>query len=617
MAENTIQHLPDSGLFSEIDLAFADLMIRLSENKSPELYFSAALASRATSGGHVCLNLQDMADRPLAETGDPAVSFVCPPLDRWLRFLERTDVVGKPGAYRPLILDRRGRLYLYRYWQYEDRLARALTAMAGDDAPGRDDDLLKKGLAALFAPSTEGETDWQKVAVYTAVTKRLCVISGGPGTGKSTVISKILCLYAHLCRDRKMSVALAAPTGKAAARLREAVMSGMGPVPRDFRLGEALVPQAGTIHRLLGSITGSPSFRHNADNPVSAGLVVIDEASMVDLALMAKLVDALPRDGRLVLLGDRDQLASVQAGAVLADICPSERIPVFSNEFRARYGENACETIPAARDDDTGPGMPDCLVQLSRSYRFGTDSGIGALSRAVNRGDGKEAFHILQKGKRGDIGWRSLPPAKALKTSLKDLALEHFAPVIRADDPVDALSRLSRFRVLCALRKGPYGLEKINNLVEKLLGAESLIGTEGAYYHGRPVLINANDYARGLFNGDVGIVWKDPGTEGALRAFFVSPDQTLRKFLPAALPPHDTAYAMTVHKSQGSEFYHALLLLPDTHSPVLTRELVYTGITRARNRVEVWGSEPVFVEAVRRRTKRTSGLGEALWGPEV
>ena len=615
MKEETIQSLLDSGLFSEIDLAFADLMARMSENHSPELYYSAALASRATSEGHVCLNLEDMAGRPLAEHGDPAVSFVCPPLDGWRRFLESMAVVGSPGDYRPLILDGAGRLYLYRYWRYEDGLARALAAMAADGDPAPDGGLLKNGLAALTAAGTRGGTDWQKVALYTAATRRLCIISGGPGTGKSTVISKILCLYAHLCGDKKISAALAAPTGKAAARLREAVINGMDLVPGEFRLDEASVPRARTIHRLLGGITGSPSFRHHGDNPVNAGLVVIDEASMVDIALMAKLVDALPRNARLILLGDRDQLASVQAGAVLADICPSEKISVFSNEFRARYGEIAREKIPGGGDDDMGTGMADCLVQLSRSYRFGKESGIGALSRAVNGGRGKESFLMLREGEYADIEWRHLPAATALKTSLKGRIREHFGPVVRAGDPAEALAGFSRFRILCALRKGPYGLEKVNALVEKVLAMEGLIGNQGPYYHGRPILINTNDYAKGLFNGDVGIVWKDPLSEDALRAFFVSPDGTVRKFIPGALPPHDTAYAMTVHKSQGSEFDHALLLLPDTDSPVLTRELVYTGITRARNRVEVWGHEPVFTAAVRRRTKRRSGLGEKLWGP--
>jgi exodeoxyribonuclease V alpha subunit len=253
-------------------------------------------------------------------------------------------------------------------------------------------------------------------------------------------------------------------------------------------------------------------------------------------------------------------------------------------------------------------------VELDRSYRFGPESGIGALSRAVNRGEGREAVAVLKGGAYPDLAWRQAPPEEALGSALKGHVLRHFAPLVGATDSDTAVDLLSGFRVLCAVRKGPYGVEAANRAVERILREERLVHPAGRYYHGCPVLITANDYRKGLFNGDLGIVWKGAGAAGQLRAFFRSPDRGTRGFLPAALPPHETAWAMTVHKGQGSEFDRALFLLPDAPGPLLARELIYTAVTRARRFMEIWARESVFEEAVRRRTVRASGLHEALWG---
>ncbi len=605
-----IQHLIEKGCFSELDIHFAKLMTRLSEHELPGLFLAAALVSRATSEGHVCLDLSSLEGKPLMDDDPDLLSITCPNLSQWSEILISSSVVGRPGDYRPLILDDRSRLYLYRYWDYEKKLADDLKARSAAEVNTHDSQLLKDRLSRLFSGDS---ADWQKVAALVSVMKRFCVISGGPGTGKSTVIAKILALIMEQTNDcNKMRVALATPTGKAAARLQEAIKNTKEGLPVDNQVKEAIVPEASTIHRLLGAIPGSPYFRHNAENLLPVDLVVIDEASMVDLALMSKLACAIPPDARLILLGDKDQLASVQAGAVLGDICNRGRMHEFSHKFSEILGKITGNRITISQDAN-GSALQDCVVQLQKSYRFGTHSGIGKLSRAVNRGEGDLALSHLKDSMYQDIGWKPLPEANALYWQLREKIVQGYKPYLTAEDPIDIFNLHEQFRILCALRKGPYGVGALNLLVEKILKDDNLINPNRTWYKGRPVLITHNDYELGLFNGDIGIILPDPASNNELRALFLSADGTLRKFLPFRLPEHETVYAMTVHKSQGSEFDNALLLLPDRYAPVLTRELIYTGITRAKRSIEVWATEPVFLEGVHQQTLRASGLRDALW----
>jgi exodeoxyribonuclease V alpha subunit len=614
MNEKDIQKLQQTGIFSELDLHFARLMARLSNEEAPELFLAAALVSRATGEGHICMDLSALEGKPVSVNGAAEGHFVCPELKAWRQCLESQSVVGRPGDYRPLILDDRSRLYLYRYWEYEKILAEDLKRRAAGEIDEISVTLLKDGFSRLFG-AQKGEKGWQKVAAYVSVMKRLCVISGGPGTGKSTLIAKILALILEQVGDQEIRIALAAPTGKAAARLQEAIQKGRETLPVDDSVRKRIAIGASTIHRLLGTIAGSPYFRHNAENPLRVDLVIIDEASMVDLALLSKLVQAVPADARLILLGDRDQLASVEAGAVLGDICNTGHVHGFSGEFCRRFGEITGDCIDTIPGGGSEPDIRDCVVQLEKNYRFGEESGIGALSRSVNRGDGDTAMGLLENNERDDIEWKTLPSHDVLASALRKTIIQGYEPYLKAEDPLKIFDLFERFRILCALRKGPFGVSALNPLIEQVLKKEKLINPDTSWYRGRPVLITRNDYNLELFNGDIGILLPDPASNKELRAFFLSADGTLRKFLPARLPEHETVYAMTVHKSQGSEFERVLLLLPDRDSPVLTRELIYTGITRARLGVEVWGRDTVFLKGVGRRTLRASGLRDVLWGP--
>ncbi|RLC20716.1 MAG: exodeoxyribonuclease V subunit alpha [Deltaproteobacteria bacterium] len=569
MKKETIDRFYENMTFSYLDIHFKNFTAKLVKKDVAEVSLAAVLVSHYKEQGHICVEL----------SGDMEIPVSPSELENWRRKLERSPVVGKPGEYKPLILDGRSRLYLYRYWEYQEKLANLIRKWVVQDAKDIDFKLLEEGLERLFPANQTEETDWQKVAAFTALTQRFCVISGGPGTGKTTTVAKILALL--LEQNSRQKIALAAPTGKAAARLQESILrEKMKSVFDGIR--DAIPEEASTLHRLLGSIPDSPYFHHNAKNRLSADIVVVDEASMVDMALMSKLVQAIAPDARLILLGDKDQLASVEAGAALGDICESE-----------------CRGI----------------VQLRESYRFRGDSGIGAVSLAVNLGNADHALSCMKDETHGDIRWKELPRRDDLVRGIRDTVIQGFKDYLQAiHDPLKIFQQFEQFRILCALRKGPYGAVAVNKAAERILMGKNLIKPDKTWYEGRPVMITRNDYHLRLFNGDVGITLPDPEAGNGLRVFFPDADGLPRKVHPLRLPEHETVYAMTVHKSQGSEFDNVLLLLPDRDSPVLTRELIYTGVTRAIHHVEIWGTESIFREAVSRRIQRTSGLRDALRG---
>lgn len=617
--EKDLYRLLENGLISRLDIHFANFVAGLTEGPVWELSLSAALTSSATRQGHICLDLTSMAGKELVNGEEGQKPLLCPKLRDWCKFLLSSRVVGKPGDYKPLILDRRNRLYLFRYWDYQERLSDLIRSRVQDVDEPMDIPKFGESLARLF-PGAPGEgIDWQQVAALTAIMKRFSVISGGPGTGKTTTVAKILTLLLEQSGRERPRVALCSPTGKGAARLQEAIHAAKLTLDCSDLVKEAIPTEASTIHRLLGAISNSPYFRHNAQNRLPLDVVVVDEASMVDLALMSKLFQALQPEAKLILLGDKDQLASVEAGAVLGDICDTGHQHGFSVPFSNALKKIIRHTMPLTPDEKGEPGIGDCIVTLRKSYRFPRESGIATVSRAVNRGEGDFAGELLKSGKYEDLQWRDLPPFRTLPKAIRDRVIHGFGASLKAREPQEIFRLFDRFRILCALREGPYGVRAINGMVEQILREKGLITADGGWYRGRPILINRNDYDLGLFNGDVGVILQDPdagpGSGNALRAFFRTPEGNLRKIHPLRLPEHETVYAMTVHKSQGSEFDRVLLILSDRDSPVLARELIYTGITRAREKVEIWGDEAVFKQAVTRRTERMSGLRDALWEP--
>ena len=613
MKNEDLNRLCESGVISYIDIHFAGLMTRLAGGNMPGVSLAAALVSSSARDGNICLDLSTVAGKELLgkENGEDPV--ICPGFDNWCTELQESRVVGTPGEYMPLVLDRRGRLYLFRYWDYQEKLAGLIKAHIRGDVKNIDHTLLKKGLERLFPGDGSGDINRQKIAAFTAVTKKFCVISGGPGTGKTATVAKILALLIEQETAKRLRIALAAPTGKAAARLQEVIEHARGSLDCTDDIKEKIPVETSTIHRLLGTIRHSPYFRYNDKNRLPVDVVVVDEASMVDLPLMSKLVQALPLQSRLILLGDKDQLASVEAGAVLGDTCDTGNIHGFSKHFcddiKTATGYNIHE-LSCGKDE---PGLQDCIVELRKNYRFRGGSGISKVSRAVNEGADDRAAELLGKGEFEDIAWVGLPPPDKLPTAFREMIVDGFRGYLKARDPGEIFRLFNDFRILCAVREGPYGIVRINRIVEQILGEEKLIRPEEKWYEGRPVMVTRNDYSLHLFNGDIGVILADPMTGNERRAFFAEADGTLKKFHPLRLPEHETVYAMTVHKSQGSEFNRIAFILPDRQSPVLTRELIYTGITRAKENVTLYGTEEIFRTAVARRIKRTSGLRDALW----
>lgn len=608
MNREIIESLHAAGALSDLDRGFARLMARLSGEGDGALALAAALVSRVSAEGNICLELAAHAGAPLA-AGKPTLR--CPDLDRWVSALQKSPVVGAPGDWRPLVLDGT-RLYLYRHWEAEQSLARLLRERSQDPAAGVDIPLLREGLDRLFAGG-DGDVDWQAVAAAAAVLKRFCVITGGPGTGKTTVVARILALLMEQTTGRPSRVALAAPTGKAAVRLQEAIREAAGGLACANGIREGLAGmEASTLHRLLGRRTGSPSYvRGDEELPYDA--VVVDEASMVSLQLLYGLVRALPAAARLILLGDRDQLASVEAGAVLGDICGPDRKLRYSGPFGEVIAAASGQSVPLTPPGEIRSPIGDCIVELRRNYRFGAESAIGALARAIHGGDAGGALSILHDNRHGDLGWRRVPRPRELSRAMREIVLAGCGDYRAAETPAAIFERFSRFRVLCALRDGPYGSSSLNVAIEGILAREGHITPGRPWYEGRPVLVTRNDYGLRLFNGDIGIALADPESAGALRVFFPAPDGAMRKFEPYRLPEHETAFAMTIHKSQGTEFDRVLLVLPEGDARVLTRELLYTGVTRARRRVDLWAGEAALVAALSRRIERVSGLRDALW----
>ncbi len=576
-----------------LERAFVASLQRLEPDAPEAVLLAAALCCEALGRGDVCLPLARFAGkRPWPES-----DALLPRLELWRDQLQGSRLVGKPGDYAPLTLDA-DRLYLARYQAYEQQLAEQLLARAGD-APSVDEAQLSESLARLFAFNQQSP-DWQRLAAAQAVRRRLAVISGGPGTGKTTTVVRLLAALLEQPGGERLAIGLAAPTGKAAARMAEAIRNAKASLPVSDAIKAALPDDARTLHRLLGSRGDSPKVRHDTANPLPLDVLVVDEASMVDLALMAKLVAALPPKARLVLLGDKDQLAAVEAGAVFAELCEGRG---FDAQAASDLQRITGQPVPAQAPRSQ---LGDAVVLLTHSHRFAGDSGIGELARRINEGDAKGSVALLQEN-RTDLAWNSAPNATALVERLE----QGYAPYLQAarqSDPASAFVAFNSFRALTAQREGAFGVNGLNEALEARLKRRLGVAARERWYPGRAVMVRQNDYALGLFNGDIGLcLMSDHG----LRVYFEG-DDGFRPFAPARLPSHDSAFAMTVHKSQGSEFDEVLLALPEQPSPLLTRSLFYTGITRAKRKVEIWALPSRLLEAVTTRAERAAGLAQRL-----
>ncbi|KNH10013.1 Exodeoxyribonuclease V alpha chain [Candidatus Burkholderia brachyanthoides] len=672
----------ERGWLREIDAAFAGFLAREAGDASGLLILAAALASHQLGRGHACLDLA-------ATLSDPAFALSLPPdghqsrddkdehdalmlssnvlegvtLARWLKALANPHLVSDGEGDTPLVLAST-RLYLRRYWRYEQDVCRAIRERIADEE-ALDPASLRSALDALFPASSAGKatrTDWQKIACGLAAKRAFSIVTGGPGTGKTTTVVKLLALLQSQALRRKhdarpLRIRLATPTGKAAARLNESIAGAVENLALDdfddaAAIRAAIPKVVTTLHRLLGTVPDSRRFRHHAGNPLSLDVLVIDEASMVDLEMMNAVLAAMPRGARIVLLGDKDQLSSVETGAVLGELCRRAAAAHYAPATQAWLEAASGERIDAKFVDAHGGALDQAVAMLRESHRFSAASGIGKLAEAVNEGEPSAMAKVWKQGfddiafiecsERGDAVLKGLAvegsamPAgitgdlfdtaadarhgyRHYLETMRDLQPQHHADLVIFDDWARAvLAAHGEFQLLCALRSGPWGVEGLNRRIARMLQEEDLIHAHAEWYMGRPVLVTRNDYELGLMNGDIGITLAlpAPGGKWSLRVAFVAGDGAprIRWVLPSRLQAVETVFALTVHRSQGSEFTHTALVLPDKISPVLTRELIYTGITRARRFLTIAsaGGKTLVDQVVRARVLRASGLSAAF-----
>jgi exodeoxyribonuclease V alpha subunit len=660
----TLKAWTAQGWLRRLDSAFAGFMLDLCPGAPPPVVMAAALVAHMEGRGHSCLLIDNLLRDPDALLGwgpEAAVEFHTVAtvfafrLEEWLDALRGSPLVwvderpSQPDANQPLVL-RGEKLYLRRYWRYERQVAaRVLQRVSAPIAV--DQEKARVWLDRLFPPArSTGQAqsmqplDWQKVACAMALRSGLSVITGGPGTGKTYTAARLLALLLALDpHPERLRVAVAAPTGKAAARLKQSIGSALqelqGKVAKDLPL-ESLVRAIGparTLHSLLGARPDTRKFRYDAANPLEVDVLIVDEASMIHLEMMAALLEALPAQGRLILLGDKDQLASVEAGAVLGELCSDAELGRYRPETAAFVDAVSGQRFPVEFLAD-GPPLAQQTVMLRTSRRFGDR--IGQLALAANEGDVARATALLEAGRDAELLWLDARSAEvAVKLAVQGrpgaaggyggeggyLGLLPQRPPFK-DDLLDAqafedwvvrvLQAFERFRLLCAVHEGEWGTQQLNAAIARALEAKGLINRRGEWYEGRPIMVTRNDAGIGVFNGDIGIVLKPmtaAGTTNAPARVYFLDGASIRSVGVSRLAHVETAYALTVHKSQGSEFEHTALVLPQAPSRVLTRELVYTGITRARKALTlVSGRRQAFVEALGQRTSRSSGLLELL-----
>ena len=608
--------LHKGGHLRTLDHALAQSLRRLDRDTPDAVLAAAALASLAVAKGHAGVRLG--AADALVEA-----EIAWPDADAWTRQLAASRWVDTPDdatavadPHAPLVLEG-GLLYLRRYREYERALALGLQRIATQPVPEAGIEPLALLFARLFPQATHD--DRQARAAALALRHALLLVTGGPGTGKTTTTARLLVLLvAQALHAGRASprIALAAPTGRAAERMAESVrqaVQALAAMGVDADLLAALPTSGTTLHRLLGTIPDSPRFRHDGDNPLPFDVVVVDEASMIDLPLMAKLVDAVASGTRLVLLGDPDQLPSVEAGDVLAAILGAvgegdamERGDV--DVLRPLLGDGDKTSVLAQEGGEAR--FPGIRVHLQRGWRQSEALDLAPLAAAVREGDADAALAQLRAGTLSNVHFHE-GLADPLELQRDDL-LAHFRALGHAATPADALAQSTRLRLLTAVREGPQGARTLNARIERLLAEGGGAGrAPQGHFQGQLLIVTENSYRHRLFNGDIGVCMRDAA--GTLVAWFPGDDAGHpRAFHPAALPAHESAFAMTVHKAQGSEFDTVWLLLPARGNRVLSRELVYTGITRARRALHVAGSEAVIREALARHAGRWSGLGWRL-----
>jgi exodeoxyribonuclease V alpha subunit len=563
-----LEQLFKQASINAIDLHFGRLLSKLDPSQDT-LALAGALCSAVSRHGDVCLRLNDLNSLffilNIEESGQTVLQF------EQIRQLSYGPAVGYPGEQKPLILDENDRLYLHRFWTMENYLASRIDNILGDTSVVCKPDM--DVISRVFHEYSEDVIS----DLNRALQKRLTILTGGPGTGKTTVLAQLLKALKYA--DPALKIKLAAPTGKAAARMQESILAQTDKLQPDEFSGVEIPTEASTIHRLLGYASSGQGFKYDKSNPLNCDVLVIDEASMIGLSLMTSLLDALPAKSRLILVGDPNQLSSIEAGYILGDLRKS---------------------------------LTECVVHLSKTWRFSSTSGIGKLAEELLNGNSSSVLSVLRDPGEQGASLQNLPVNATQAFELNNLYKTLWQNFINADDPHAALHALSKCRILSTQTNGTWGTRKLNTFLSNLF-SHSMLRSESKVK--TPLMIRKNDYDLMLYNGDTGVLWDaELKTDNNVddKVWFFDADAKLRSFSKFSLPFYELAYCSTVHRSQGAEFDHVILFLPDENSPYLRRELLYTAVTRARKSIMIFGSEQAVINSIQNSSTRQSGLVDAL-----
>lgn len=582
-----------------IDKHFANYLLELEGSSDVNLYNAIIALNYCSRQKNICLN-EDKYQEIKSEL-DFTQSYT-----EIVNLFNNSNICGVPGEYKPIILSNSS-IYLYRYWEYENIIASKIKEILLLNKPTKIDISV---LDKYFPIYNINEFDYQRAAALLALSSNFAIITGGPGTGKTSTITKILACIFDLEPEKEFRIALAAPTGKAATRIQEAIKNNVlriknseGSISEDIErklLSDKLKPS--TIHRLLGSNFNSPYFKHNAKNLLNYNIIIVDEVSMVDIPLLAKLLLAVEVNTKIILVGDRNQLSSVEAGSFLGDVTDIEDIQQKIQFNYKKLVDNSLKELT----------FRDCIVELSKVHRTDNEV-INQLSQYVKNGNSTDTIKLAEQHNIIENISSHLKGNNALLTNIYSHYSKYFSAIKNSatNAEIDKIFAIfNDFKVLCALRNGVLGADNLNTEFEKVHFKYYNISGNPKWYQGKAIMITTNDYKLKLYNGDIGIALTDENNE--LRVYFQNSDGTIRKLNTALIPAYESAYFITIHKSQGSEYNNIFMILSSEDNPVITRELIYTGITRAKKEIKIITAKNVFEKSIVKKIVRTSGLQDQL-----
>ncbi|MCG8572125.1 MAG: exodeoxyribonuclease V subunit alpha [Spirochaetes bacterium] len=618
--------LKEAEFLSDADYYLAKFINTEYPEATEEEICALAFTNKALLMGHLCLNLKN-PQNIILNSYNQSIEKVMDWKDiqikkpsEWYDKLMHSVLCSQEEdkTSKPLVMDLQGNVYLRRYYTYQSQLVQLILKKSKVKKQANEKDV-QPIISRLF-PLTD-ELDYQLIAAYSAAVNSFSVITGGPGTGKTATVVRILALLQELKflqSNQYLKIMLTAPTGKAAMRLAESIIQQKQATERPLfcsqQIKDHIPEEAATIHRLLKyNPYWEKRFQFDQSNPLDCDVLVVDETSMADIGLITQLLSAVPEHCQIILLGDKNQLTSIEAGSVFGDICVPELLNQFSADFAEQINQLYQKRLISNSQSDHY--LQNIIIQLQKSYRYQSGTAIYELAKGIQQKEYlteiRQRINGLSQQDEGSVYFYSCENLDHLKKIILKQFIGFYEELMLAHDPYTFFKLFSRFIVLCAYRKGIFGSDNLNRFIEKILQEKRLIKQYSQWYPGRPVMITANNYQLGLFNGDIGITLFDPETK-QLAVYFQDAQGNIKKFFPSRLPSAESVYAMTIHKSQGSEFDEVFLYYGDQVTSILTREILYTGITRAKKKVHISISEEVFNYAVSHAVDRVSGIKDKL-----